>query len=55
MGSRFDSDAHQFMVRRMVCYFVDPITEPIMGSQLRRKPISQYAEIDSLWFTEQFS
>ncbi len=52
MGSRLDSDAHQFMISRVVCDFINAITEPIVGSQLGRKPIGQYAEIDNLWFAQ---
>ncbi len=39
----------------MVRYFVDPITESIMGSQFRRKTIRQHAEINRLRFAKQFS
>src|ERR1700730_1410673 len=55
MGLRFNSDTHQFMVRWMVGYLVDPITKSIMGSQLRGKPICQDAEIDSLRLAQEFS
>src|SRR5271165_336232 len=50
MGLRFNPDAHQFMVCRMVCYLVDTKTESIVGSQLRCKPIGQHAQIDRFRF-----
>src|SRR5208283_2555303 len=55
MGLRFNPDAHQFMVCRMVCYLVDTKTESIVGSQLRCKPIGQHAQIDRFRFAQQFS
>jgi hypothetical protein len=50
MGSRFNSDTHQPVICRMIFYFVDTITIPIVGSQLRRKPIGEHTQINRLWF-----